>query len=130
MHGQTSGLGLKGAPGSARYDGLRATHSLSRRELLLWFACILLANHIFFVEPVQSALQVIEALPQLASKSIFFYLAWYVVFRMLAGMPSERPASRLDLTIGFAVCLMNFLPGKLSAGIPQRTQEYVSAHRE
>ncbi len=118
MLGQSSGLRLREAPASALYGGLRTTRSVSRRELLLWLACILLANHIFFVEPVQSTLQVIEALPQLASKSIFFYLGWYVVFRLLAGTPAETPASRLDLTVGFAVCLMNFMPGKMSAGIP------------
>jgi exosortase/archaeosortase family protein len=116
MHGQISGLRLREA--RALHGSLRDTRPLSRRELLLWLACILLANHIFFVEPVQSAPQIIEALPQLATKSIFFYLAWFVVFQLLAGTPSERPASRLDLAIGFAVCLVNFMPGKMSAGIP------------
>ena len=78
---------------------------------------MLLANQILW-GPGQSALQVIEALPQLiASKSIFFYIGWYVVFRLLTESAPERSASGLDLTVGFAVCLINFLPGRSAAGI-------------
>ena len=115
------GLGSSLRPGevspSAPCGAPIAARSISRRELLFWLACVLLANQVLW-EPGQSALQVIEALPQLiASKSIFFYLGWYVVFRLLTESAPERSASGLDLTVGFAVCLINFLPGRSAAGI-------------
>lgn len=117
MRGLGSSLRPGEASSSAPYSAPAVVRSISRKELLFWLACVLLANQVLW-EPALSPLQVIDALPQLiASKSIFFYLGWYVVFRLVNESALERPASGLDLAVGFAICTINFLPGRSISGI-------------
>ena len=101
---------------AARAAGM-AVRPIGRKELLLWLACVLLVNQVVW-EAAQTTLPPMEAfLDLLGSKSVFFYVGWYAVLRLLYESPAGLTASRLDLGVGFAVCLINFLPGRSTAGV-------------
>jgi hypothetical protein len=77
--------------------------------LFIWLAAILLANQLFRAAG-GTHWQIIDALTaDLALKSVFYYLAWYAVFRLLLDSNAARSANALDFAFGLFVCLANFL---------------------
>lgn len=84
-------------------------NSLSRREIFVWLACILLASKILSPHspPPEQPLDILQTL---LSKSVFFFLGWYVVLNLLLGSDPERPASRSDVSIAFGGALLNLIP--------------------
>src|SRR5262245_6879021 len=83
--------------------------ALSRRELFIWLAAILLANQLFRATG-GTPWQVFDTLTSdLAVKSVFYYLAWYAVFRLLLDSDGARSANALDFAFGLSLCLANFL---------------------
>ena len=91
----------------SRREGQRS-HVLSRRDIFIWAAAILFINQVYGVIKETPAASV-EVLDPLAV-SIFQYLAWYAVFRLL-GSSDLAPAARLrDFLVTAALCLLVFLP--------------------
>jgi hypothetical protein len=84
--------------------------SISRRELYLWLALLLLANDILFLA-ARAPGGPMEALAStLASKNVFHYLAWYAVFSLLLAADREQPAGRLDVMLVLSAATLNLLP--------------------
>jgi hypothetical protein len=117
MPGLGRSLGPRALTRSAASVARIAVRPIGQRELLLWLAVVLLLNQLFW-EAAQTSAPVIEAFAGvLASKSVFFYVGWYAVFRLLYESASEPPASALALTVGLTVCMINFLPARSTTGI-------------
>lgn len=95
--------------GTARWAVSILTSAFSRRELFIWIVGILAATQLFRVNALQPGDPFGDALwRSLASRSAFQYLAWYVVFRLLAdSRPS--PLSRADLAVGFVASLSSLV---------------------
>jgi hypothetical protein len=85
--------------------------SLSRRELSIWVVSILAAHYaLTFSVPAHASF--FDVLVQsLASRSVFHYLGWFAVFRLLADSSMSRPATGADFALGLAASLIPFLPG-------------------
>jgi len=89
---------------------------MSQRELWLWLAVILLANQLLLPPIDPNVVAPAEGVPAtvvqaLLTRSVFYYLGWYVVFSLILASGSERPASALDLAIAFPIVLTNVVPG-------------------
>jgi len=83
---------------------------LSRRDLFLWVCAILFFNQLLAaVGELQSA-SPWRLLSDLADSSVFQILAWYAIFRLLAGSHSKQPAQISDILLALALCLPLFLP--------------------
>lgn len=84
---------------------------LRQRELFLWLAGILLANQLLSPStppPIETAWS--SAIFQsLASKSIFYYLGWFVVFNLLLSSKAAQPATSLDTFIVLSLTVFNFV---------------------
>lgn len=104
-------------PAHARSRGLVArllfAGVISRRELFFWVACILLANQLFSFQAESGQPQSLAQI--LLSKSIFYYLAWYVVVTSLLTSGSNQPASGFDAALAVAIGAINAVP-VLSSG--------------
>jgi hypothetical protein len=84
---------------------------MSRRELFVWLACVLLANQILRLPEGAGAFALEALYTQIASRSAFYYLGWYAVFRLLLDAAAARcPASGLDVAVVISICATNFLP--------------------
>jgi len=93
---------------------------MSRRELFLWLAAILLANQLLSPVPGTTGLSspfdgsagetFVHAL---LSKSVFYYLGWYVAFSLLLASESTRSVARSDVVAACGLALANFMPGGL-----------------
>jgi len=83
---------------------------MSRGELFTWLACVLATNQLFAV-PSASATAFIDAfVTGFATRSIFYYLGWFAVFRLLyEGDPQTRP-TRTDVAFVLLITMLNFLP--------------------
>jgi hypothetical protein len=91
----------------SRREGQRG-RVLSRRDMFIWAAAILFINQVYGVikEMAPASVEVLDPL----AVSIFQYLAWYAVFRLL-GSSDLAPAARLrDFLVTAALCLLVFLP--------------------
>lgn len=98
------------APNSAAV-GLDLTHTFGRREFLLWLACILFVSQIL-VSPVgPSGGQTSGFIHALLSRSIFYYLGWYVVVTLLLASDRDQPASRFEVATALSLAALNLLPG-------------------
>jgi exosortase/archaeosortase family protein len=84
--------------------------AVSRREVFIWAAAILFLNQMYSVAKEMPAVSLEAAVSDLLAIGIFQYLAWYVIFRLLAS--SDRaPAARLrDFMVAVAFLLPVFLP--------------------
>lgn len=113
---------LTGAP--------RAGISISRRELFLWLSAILLAGQLMRIAG-DFPLRGIAALEDLiATKSVFYYLAWYAVFRLLLDSRDARTCDSRDLVVGLAVVLVNLFHTHAATWIAlTATGLYLSATR-
>jgi exosortase/archaeosortase family protein len=81
-----------------------------RRDVFLWAAAILLLNQLFAVVKEISAASLELLVSDLLAVGIFQFLAWYVVFRLLAQsslLPGARPR---DILVTAVLCLPIFLP--------------------
>ena len=91
---------------------VRAATGFGRRELVLWLAAALLVHQLFAV-PAQSAGQYVEGLQSLlASKSVFYYLAWYGVFRLIIDSSRTQLATAGDVAFALAILAINFLSAR------------------
>jgi hypothetical protein len=90
---------------------------MSRRELLLWLAAILLASQIFRLSG-DSAKQLVGSFVELASaKSAFYYLAWYAVFRLLAESDPAPELRASDTIFLIGACCVSLLPANTAMGL-------------
>jgi exosortase/archaeosortase family protein len=86
------------------------TAQMSRRELLVWLACVLLANQVVRLPAVPAALDGLYT--NIASRSVFYYLGWYAVFRLLLdAAAARRPATGLDVAVAISICSLNVFSG-------------------
>jgi exosortase/archaeosortase family protein len=89
--------------------GLDVTSTFGRRELLLWLACILFASQIL-VPPGGTSGEAVGFMQALLSRSIFFYLAWYVVITLLLASDRHQPTSRFEVASMLSLAALNLLP--------------------
>jgi hypothetical protein len=82
---------------------------ITQRETLLWLACILLASQLFLPHGVTTGPPP-EFPLSLLSRSVFFYLAWYVVITLILASEPDQPASRSDMLMVLAVSSLNLVP--------------------
>lgn len=99
--------------GSASHSaavGLNLTDAFRRREFLLWLACILFANQILVLLvgiPGGDTLGIAQAL---LSRSVFFYLGWYVVVTLLLASKPDQPVSPFEVATALSLAALNLLP--------------------
>jgi len=86
--------------------------ALVQRELFLWLALILFANQLFSSSTDVVGVFGEQIVQILLSRSIFYYLGWYVVFSQLAASKAGRTVSRFDIAAVFSVALLNLVPGQ------------------
>lgn len=84
--------------------------AISRRELFLWLAALLLANQILRVQGENPQQYLTDIGWVLAGKSVFYFLAWYAVFTLLASSNTSRAVERGEFVFALAIFLFNFLP--------------------
>lgn len=86
------------------------TRALRRREFFLWIVALLFASQVLRL-PAGSAGELGQGLASaIADKSMFFYLAWFAVARLLLDGNATRIAGRADLLLVAGVGLANLLP--------------------
>lgn len=94
---------------SAAMDWDRAG-AFSRREFLLWLACIFFASQVL-VAPIGLAGEDPLDFPQaLLSRSVFFYLGWYVIVALLLASNPDQPVTRFEIPTALSLVALNFLP--------------------
>ena len=87
-----------------------STAPIGQGELFTWLAGVLVANQLFAI-PAGSATAFIDAIVTgFASRSIFYYLAWFAVFRLLFESNSRAQATRADVVFALVIIALNFLP--------------------
>src|SRR5262245_5078954 len=83
---------------------------MTRAELFIWLACVLLVNQFLWLSP-NLAFSFIETLVSaFASKSVFYYLGWYAVFRLLYESDRFAPSTHMDVGFALLIAALNFLP--------------------
>ncbi|MFN3744647.1 MAG: hypothetical protein ACK4TL_08080 [Hyphomicrobiaceae bacterium] len=83
--------------------------ALHRREIILWLAGALLCLQLFAV-PADTLEAYAGGLQELlASKSVIYYLAWYVILRLVADSSMTAPARAGDIALTLAVIASGFL---------------------
>ena len=88
--------------------------TFSRREFLLWLACILFASQLLFIPAGDPGTEATTFADALLSKSVFYYLGWYVVCVRLLASKADQPASVYELALGLFLAAVNVLPGTAS----------------
>jgi hypothetical protein len=97
-------------PGYAPAPARIATRALRRREFFLWIVALLFASQVLHL-PAGSAGDLGQGLASaIAAKSMFFYLGWFAVARLLLDGDATRIAGRGDLVLAAGVGLANLLP--------------------
>jgi hypothetical protein len=87
----------------------RVAAGIGRRELVLWLVATLFAHQLLAV-PAQSLAQYAEGLQVLlASKSVFYYVAWYAVFRLVVDSSRTELATTGDIGFTLAILALFFL---------------------
>src|SRR5262245_37559874 len=82
---------------------------MRRAELFIWLALLLLANQ--FLSVWLNSAPLIEALvAALTNKSVFYYLGWYAVFRLLYESNRFAPSTGVDVAFALLIAALNFLP--------------------
>ena len=90
----------------------RGAATLGRREVFLWLAFTLLCQQLFAV-PASSFDAYIGAVQsQLASKSVFAYVAWYAIFSLIADSTRTSPARSSDIVLAIAVIASGVLTAR------------------
>src|SRR5262249_10451947 len=83
---------------------------MGRGELFTWLAGVLLANQLFAI-PAPALTAFFDAfLTGFAARSIFYYLGWFAVFRLLSEGDSRALPNRTDVTFTLLIAVLNFLP--------------------
>ena len=85
------------------------SHSISRRELLLWLSAALFASQLLdvpadFVKSLANTLELI-----FFSKSAFFYLGWYAVISLFLDGGADRLSTKSEVAAGVFICTLNLL---------------------
>jgi exosortase/archaeosortase family protein len=83
---------------------------LRRRDVFIWAAAILFLNHLYSVIKGFPSVSLEAWLADLGAIGIFQYLAWYVIFRLLAESERVPEARPRDLAAVIVFCLPVFLP--------------------
>lgn len=106
----------KTSTGSEQSGTLTATTStILRRELFLWLALFFFVNDILFLSahPLDEWLGAKPGLLQaFTTKSVFYYLGWYVVVSRLRASDAVA-ATPVDIGFGLFVALLNMAPPHL-----------------
>src|SRR5579884_1185214 len=83
--------------------------NLSRRAVFIWAVVILFFNQLFpFIRQIHTVSGEVWA-SELCAVSIFQYMAWYAIFRLL-GASGPAPAGWRDVLVAIALCLLVFAP--------------------
>jgi hypothetical protein len=91
----------------------RATAStirLARGELFVWLLSILAINFFLRIYADAGGSLVDELARSLASRSVFHYLGWYVVFQLILSAGSRQAASPHDIAFALVAALVPFIP--------------------
>jgi hypothetical protein len=89
-----------------RHPGL----SLPRRDIFIWVVVIFFCNQLFaMVKEVPSA-SFEKLTSALFAVSIFQYMAWYVILRLLSSSDLAQAARWRDVLVAAGFCLLVFLP--------------------
>jgi hypothetical protein len=94
------------APAPARI----LTRALTRREFFLWIVALLFVSQVLHFPDANPGDLGQGLMSAIADKSMFFYLAWFAVTRLLLDGDSTRIVGRADLLLAVGVGLANLLP--------------------
>lgn len=84
--------------------------AVSRAELFLWLSCLLFLNDLIRVPPASGLAA--GLLESLSLKSAFYYLAWFVVVRLLSEASHERRAGLGDVALALAIAATNVISAR------------------
>ena len=84
--------------------------ALNRRDIFIWAAVILFSNQLLGVIKEVPTTSLEAFISDLFAIGIFQYLAWYVIFRILAASDLAAPARLRDFLVTAGLCLIVFLP--------------------
>jgi hypothetical protein len=90
--------------------------ALARRDMFVWAAAIMLSNQLLSTitgssSPADTSLLAIsKPLADLIAIGIFPFMAWYAIFRLLAGSDPTPPGTWRDFLLTALPCLLLFLP--------------------
>jgi hypothetical protein len=103
--------------GRAAAPSTTVAFALGRRELVLWLTGVLLCQQLMAV-PAGSLDGYVTGLQGLlASKSVFYYLAWYAILRLVADSSRAAPARSGDVVLALAVIASGFLTARSVHGM-------------
>jgi hypothetical protein len=91
---------------------VRGAATLGRREVFLWLAVALLCQQLFAVPADALEAYIAAVQSQLASKSVFAYVAWYAVFSLIADSSRTSPARLGDMLLAVAVMASGVLTAR------------------
>jgi hypothetical protein len=89
---------------------------LPRRTIFVWVTVILFSNYLLTIvrDATPLSLSLSKLLTDLVSVSLFQYLAWFAVFRLLVRSDPKPLGDLRDFCVSIALCLLIFLPaGKM-----------------
>jgi hypothetical protein len=89
---------------------------LARRTIFVWVTVILFGNYLLTIvkDATPLSLSLSRLLTDLASASLFQYMAWFAVCRLLVRSDPKPLGDLRDFCVSIALCLLIFLPtGKM-----------------
>src|SRR5262249_21321988 len=102
-------IGAYRFPMALSYSG-RSAPAMGRGELFTWLACVLIANQLFAI-PAASATAFVDAfVTGFTARSIFYYLGWFAVFRLLYEGGQRTQSTLTDTVFVLLIAILNFLP--------------------
>src|SRR3979490_1544022 len=84
--------------------------SLPRRDIFIWAVVILFCNQLFAVVKEVSPASLEKLTSALFAVSVFQYMAWYVILRLLSSSDLAQAARWRDFLVAAGLCLLVFLP--------------------
>ena len=73
--------------------------------------CILLANQVLRIHAASVKGLIDAIMPALMTRSVFYYLGWYVTLRLLFESSAETLSTKVDVTFVILIASLNFLSG-------------------
>jgi len=86
------------------------TIAIGRGELFAWLAGVLVANQLFAIQATSATALIDAFVTGLADRSIFYYLGWFAVFRLLYECAPRTPSTAADVVFALLITALNFLP--------------------
>ena len=84
--------------------------AIGQCELFSWLAGVLIANQLFAIQATSATAFVDAFVTGLADRSIFYYLGWFAVFRLLYEGDPRALSTSTDVVFALLIAAFNFLP--------------------